>query len=136
MATPMNNAKVVNETSLEDRRWYNRSASVDPSTNGATMLACEVAIVAWTRPRSRPPFSSNPTRNMYRMTPSCAITPRKGATAVGRIWAEISGAKRKQGSITLEESLARLARDGVVEVEEARARAAHPEEFENYLKNL
>ena len=41
---------------------------------------------------------------------------------------------RKQGSITLEESLARLARDGVAEVEEARARAAHPEEFENYLR--
>ena len=41
---------------------------------------------------------------------------------------------RKQGSITLEESLAKLARDGVVELEEARARAAHPEEFENYLR--
>ncbi len=41
---------------------------------------------------------------------------------------------RKQGSITLEESLARLARDGVVDLEEARARAAHPEEFENYLR--
>ncbi len=42
---------------------------------------------------------------------------------------------RKQGSITLEESLAKLARDGVVEVEEARARAAHPEEFDNYLRS-
>jgi len=41
---------------------------------------------------------------------------------------------RKQGSITLEESLARLAKDGVVEVEDARARAAHPEELENYLR--
>ncbi|HKD17067.1 MAG TPA: PilT/PilU family type 4a pilus ATPase [Thermoanaerobaculia bacterium] len=41
---------------------------------------------------------------------------------------------RKQGSITLEESLAKLVRDGIVEVEEARARAAHPEEFENYLR--
>jgi len=41
---------------------------------------------------------------------------------------------KKQGSITLEESLAKLARDGVVEVEEARARAAHPEEFENYFR--
>ena len=40
---------------------------------------------------------------------------------------------KKQGSVTLEESLARLVRDGAVEVEEARARAAHPEEFENYL---
>ena len=41
---------------------------------------------------------------------------------------------RKQGSITLEESLAKLVRDGIVEVEEARARAAHPEEFEGYLR--
>lgn len=41
---------------------------------------------------------------------------------------------KKQGSITLEESLARLAKDGLVEVEEARARAAHPEEFENHLR--
>ena len=41
---------------------------------------------------------------------------------------------RKQGSITLEESLAKLARDGVVELDEARARAAHPEEFENYFR--
>ncbi len=41
---------------------------------------------------------------------------------------------RRQGSITLEESLAKLVRDGVVEIEEARARAAHPEEFENYLR--
>jgi twitching motility protein PilT len=42
---------------------------------------------------------------------------------------------KKQGSITLEESLARLAKDGLVEVEEARARAAHPEEFENHLRS-
>ena len=41
---------------------------------------------------------------------------------------------RKQGSITLEESLAKLVRDGVIEAEEARARAAHPEEFEGYLR--
>ncbi|HWZ85206.1 MAG TPA: PilT/PilU family type 4a pilus ATPase [Thermoanaerobaculia bacterium] len=41
---------------------------------------------------------------------------------------------RKQGSITLEESLAKLARDGVVDLEDARARAAHPEEFENYYR--
>jgi twitching motility protein PilT len=42
---------------------------------------------------------------------------------------------KKQGSVTLEESLARLVREGAVEVEEARARAAHPEEFENYVRN-
>ena len=41
---------------------------------------------------------------------------------------------RKLGSITLEESLARLAKDGLVEVEEARTRAAHPEDFENQLR--
>src|SRR5262245_11430060 len=41
---------------------------------------------------------------------------------------------KKQGSVTLEESLAKLAREGVVETEEARARVAHPEEFENYLR--
>jgi twitching motility protein PilT len=41
---------------------------------------------------------------------------------------------RKQGSITLEESLAKLVRDGVVDAEEARSRAQHPEEFETYLR--
>jgi twitching motility protein PilT len=41
---------------------------------------------------------------------------------------------KRQGSITLEESLARLAREGLVEAEEARARASHPEEFENHLR--
>jgi twitching motility protein PilT len=41
---------------------------------------------------------------------------------------------RKQGSATLEESLARLAREGLVEVEEARARAAHAEDFETALR--
>ena len=41
---------------------------------------------------------------------------------------------RKNGSVTLEESLARLARENIVEVEEARSRAAHPEEFEMYLR--
>jgi twitching motility protein PilT len=41
---------------------------------------------------------------------------------------------RKSGSVTLEETLARLVREGAVEAEEARARAAHPEELENYLR--
>ena len=40
----------------------------------------------------------------------------------------------KQGSVTLEESLAKLVRDGLVDLEEARARANHAEEFENYLR--
>jgi twitching motility protein PilT len=42
---------------------------------------------------------------------------------------------RRQGSASFEESLARLAREGVVEVEEARARAAHPEDFETALRS-
>ncbi|HKF42946.1 MAG TPA: PilT/PilU family type 4a pilus ATPase [Thermoanaerobaculia bacterium] len=42
---------------------------------------------------------------------------------------------RKDGSITLEESLARLVREDLVEAEEARGRAAHPEEFETYLRS-
>jgi twitching motility protein PilT len=42
---------------------------------------------------------------------------------------------RRLGSVTLEESLARLVRENSVEVEEARARAAHPDEFEGYLKS-
>jgi twitching motility protein PilT len=42
---------------------------------------------------------------------------------------------RRQGSVTLEESLARLVREGLVEPEEARSRAAHPEEYENYLRS-
>lgn len=41
---------------------------------------------------------------------------------------------KKQGSITLEESLAKLAREGLVEPEEARSRAAHPEDFENHFR--
>lgn len=42
---------------------------------------------------------------------------------------------RRQGSSTFEESLARLVRDGVVEPDEARARAAHPEDFEAALRS-
>jgi len=41
---------------------------------------------------------------------------------------------RKSGSITLEESLARLVKEDFVELEEARGRAAHPEEFENLVR--
>ncbi len=41
---------------------------------------------------------------------------------------------RKNGSATLEESLARLAREGIVDVEEARARAVHAEDFESALR--
>jgi twitching motility protein PilT len=41
---------------------------------------------------------------------------------------------RKAGSVSLEESLARLVKEGLVEADEARARAAHPEELENLLR--
>jgi twitching motility protein PilT len=41
---------------------------------------------------------------------------------------------RKAGSVSLEESLARLVMEGLVEPDEARARAAHPEELENLLR--
>ena len=40
---------------------------------------------------------------------------------------------RKHGSFTLEESLARLVRDGLVERREAQARAVHAEELEAML---
>ena len=41
---------------------------------------------------------------------------------------------RKSGSVSLEESLARLVKEGLVEADEARARAAHMEEFEGLLR--
>jgi len=43
---------------------------------------------------------------------------------------------RKAGSVSLEESLARLVKEGLVEPDEARGRAAHPEELENLLRTL
>ena len=43
---------------------------------------------------------------------------------------------RRNGSMTLEDSLARLAKDGLVEREEAQSRAVHPEEFESALASL
>jgi len=41
---------------------------------------------------------------------------------------------RRNGSSTFEESLARLVRDGIVDVEDARARAVHLEDFETALR--
>ena len=41
---------------------------------------------------------------------------------------------RRNGSVTLEESLARLVREGTVDPEEARGRAAHAEDFELALR--
>ncbi len=41
---------------------------------------------------------------------------------------------RRAGSSTFEESLARLVREGIVEADEARGRAAHPDDFETSLK--
>ena len=40
---------------------------------------------------------------------------------------------RKQGSLTLEESLARLVRDGVIDWRDAHARAGHAEDFEQLV---
>jgi twitching motility protein PilT len=40
---------------------------------------------------------------------------------------------RRNGSITFEDSLARLVREGLVDHKEAQARAAHPEDFERAL---
>ena len=40
---------------------------------------------------------------------------------------------RKQGSFTLEESLAQLVRQGLIERGDALARAAHPDELEKLL---
>lgn len=40
---------------------------------------------------------------------------------------------RRHGSFTLEESLAKLVKDGLVEREEAQSRAVHPEDFESAL---
>ena len=42
---------------------------------------------------------------------------------------------RRFGSVTLEESLARLVRDGLVEWRDAHARAVHVEEFEQLVPN-
>ena len=42
---------------------------------------------------------------------------------------------RKAGSFTLEESLARLVREGLVEAREAHGRAVHTEEFEQLVAN-
>ena len=58
------------------------------------MLACEMATVAWARSRSTAGFSSRPTRNMYRITPNWAMTPRYGATDGGRMNAAASGQTR------------------------------------------
>lgn len=41
---------------------------------------------------------------------------------------------RKLGSFSIEESLARLVRDGLVERSEAHARAFHPDEFDNAMR--
>jgi twitching motility protein PilT len=50
-----------------------------------------------------------------------------------KLYNEITLGKR-QGMISLEESLALLVRQGAVDVEEARMRASHPEAFESFLR--
>ena len=41
---------------------------------------------------------------------------------------------RKIGAVSLEQSLAKLAKAGVVAADEARGRAPHPEEFDSFLR--
>jgi twitching motility protein PilT len=41
---------------------------------------------------------------------------------------------RKQGSVTLEDSLGRLVRAGLITIADAKARAGHPDELESILK--
>jgi twitching motility protein PilT len=50
-----------------------------------------------------------------------------------KLYNEITLGKR-QGMVSLEESLANLASAGVIDVEEARVRASHPEELESRLR--
>jgi twitching motility protein PilT len=124
------------------------------STVHTTDAASTVSRVA----DSFPPERQNTIRQELSMALAAVLTqtllPRKGGgrVAAAELLAVSYGARqhirknalqhlhqeiaitRKQGSVTLEESLARLAKDGVVETEEARARANHPEEFENYLR--
>src|SRR5438105_4295321 len=88
---PMNKAKLVNGTALPDNRGYKYKASSAPDTKGTRMLACEVAITVCARFLIKSPRRSNPTMNMYRITPNCEMTPRKGATDGGRINAEMDG---------------------------------------------
>ena len=50
-----------------------------------------------------------------------------------KLYNEITLGKR-QGMLTMEESLAQLVQQGVIDVEEARVRASHPETFESMLR--
>ena len=43
---------------------------------------------------------------------------------------------RKQGSLTLEDSLARLVRAGLIAPADAMTRAGHPDELESILKRV
>src|SRR5262245_7150964 len=47
------------------------------------MLACEMATAANTCDLSWPGLNSSPIRNMYRITPSCAMIDRYGAASGG-----------------------------------------------------
>ncbi len=50
-----------------------------------------------------------------------------------KLYNEITLGKR-QGMISLEESLALLVRQAAIDVEEGRMRASHPEAFESFLR--
>ena len=84
IATPINSAKLVNGTPAGASSPNSPNASSPPSKNGTIMLACEIATAAWACDRSCPGLNSNPTRNMYRITPSWAMIERYGATSPGK----------------------------------------------------
>jgi twitching motility protein PilT len=52
-----------------------------------------------------------------------------------KIYNEMTLGKR-QGMFTFEETLSQLVREGMIEVEEARMRASHPDEFESRLRGF
>ena len=101
IATPMNRAKLVNGTALVG------DGRVQPQGQGRperrTGRRCWRA--RWRRPtvrdrRSWPAFSSSPTRNMYRMTPSWAIDP------------EVRGRVRRQAGSAIASGDSRPSSDG------------------------
>ena len=81
--TPIKSANTTNGTSAEEKGGYSHKANPLPRRKGTMMLACDVATEACVRSRSRSVFSSTPTRNMYKMTPTLAMTDRYGATWFG-----------------------------------------------------
>jgi twitching motility protein PilT len=68
---------------------------------------------------------------LFFVTPAARQHIRKNA--LQHLHQELTISRSKTGAVALEESLARIARSGVVAAEEARARATFPEEFDSLL---